>query len=150
MAAPRQVAVTIDGTRFDAFAADFQVYTRKDEIGQPEMGTQFTSVKVYADPHDTDNIPFSTLQQLFELSNIVTQEKIVPMLLEFWVDEKQEDVICSIEFQGWISFFNLLNPLPGSPLVGGSGGGDGLNHALCLELTPTVNESNYKEIKMGN
>lgn len=77
------------------------------------------------------------MQALFDLANIATQEKIKPIKMEFWQDERQQDAIATFSFQGWIAGFHL-------------DGGGGVNHILHLSLQPALDSSQYINLMMGN
>lgn len=158
-ASPYRSTVTIDGTKFDAVSTTVRFHSDKDRSGMPQMGSLTTTIRVIADFHDDKNLPFSAVKKFFELANVVTREKIKEMKIEFWKDDKHEDALCSYGFKGWISRFETSNP----HTLGNasSEGGDDLlnnpalayptlNHVLVLDLEPTLNQENFKEIKMSN
>ena len=137
MAQPSNASVTIDGNRFDAISAHVGVETQHDGTGMPMIGTMRTIINCMVDIHDTKNVPFGTLQALFNLSDGVTREKIKVIKVEFWQDDKQDDAICSYSFNGWISSFHI------------SGGG-GINHILNLTLQPELDSKQFVKLQMAN
>jgi hypothetical protein len=148
MANALRSTVTIDGNKFDALSTVVGFSTQKDRSGMPEMGSLATDIKVYIDFHDDNNVPQSTLKRLFELAHVVTRDKVVDMKIEYWKDEAKKDALCSYRFKGWISRFETSNPLTGqngnAPPVAPT------NHLLTLELEPSMNQQNFKDISMGN
>jgi hypothetical protein len=152
MSNPLRSTVTVAGNKFDALASSVRFATLKDRSGMPEMGTLSTAIKIYVDFHDDTNLPYSTLQQLFNLANVVTRDKIVDMKVEYWKDDAKTDALCSYKFKGWISRFETGNPLPTSTPDGGvdSSSYSTINHLLTLELEPAMNQQNFKDITMGN
>jgi hypothetical protein len=144
--------VTVAGNKFDALASSVRFGTLKDRAGMPEMGTLSTAIKVYVDFHDDTNLPYSTLQQLFNLANVVTRDKIVDMKIEYWKDDAKRDALCSYKFKGWISRFETGNPLPTTTPEGGvtASSFPTINHLLTIELEPAMNQQNFKDISMGN
>ena len=82
------------------------------------MGSLRCSISCVVDIHDTQNMPFATLQNFFSLANIVTRDKIKPIKVEFWQDEKQQDAICTYSFQGWISGFHTSGGGGSNPSLG--------------------------------
>ena len=155
MATPYRCTVTIDGTKFGAVTTSVQFSTEKDRTGTPQMGSLGTLIRVWADFHDDQNLPFSTIKKLFELANIVTLEKIKPIKIEYWKDDSRQDALCTYSFNGWIRRFETTNPIdPGMDEDGTSAQFNGiapeLNHLLILDLEPAMNQKNYKEIKMSN
>lgn len=149
MAQPNRSSVTIDGDKFDAVSVHVEFKTAKDRAGMPSMGSLETLVRVIVDFHDDQNMPHGTLKKLFELSNVVTRDKIKEIKLEYWKDESKQDALCSYSFKGWVSRFATLNPLDGQELVG-LGAPSDINHLLLLEIEPVLNQQNFKEVKMSN
>ena len=127
----------MDGNRFDALSVHFGVGTSHDFDGMPSMSSLRTLIEVSVDVHDTENVPFATLQGLYELASIVTRDKIKDMKIEFWQDETQMDAICTWTFRGWISNFAMSS-------------GNGGNHVLTLSLQPELDEKQFVNIAIGN
>ena len=63
---PSHATVTIDEMRFDALSTHVGISIAHDDRGMPLMGSVVCSMSVTVDIHDTGNLPFGTLQQLFE------------------------------------------------------------------------------------
>lgn len=154
MAAPYRSTVTIDGIpAFEAVSTSVSFSTLKDQSGMPVMGSLLTNVKVWVDFHDDKNLPNSSLKSLFGLANVVTNDKIKSIKVEFWKDDSHGDALCSYQFKGWVSKFETSNPLPdASPQTSSSNltPYSTLNHMLYLELEPARNTSNFPDISMGN
>ena len=155
MASPYRCTVTIDGTKFGAVTTSVQFSTEKDRTGTPQMGSLGTLIRVWADFHDDQNLPFSTIKKLFELANIVTLEKIKPMKIEYWKDDSRQDALCTYSFNGWIRRFETTNPIDlgmdeDATSTQFKSITPELNHLLILDLKPAMNQKNYKEIKMSN
>ena len=138
MAKPSVTTVTIDGLRFNAYAANVTMATGSDMAGMPGMGSLNAGVQVIVDMHDNVNMPFSTLKRLFELTSVVTRDKVTDMKIEYWVDESQQDALCVYSFKGWISHWNT------------GSGGDGSNHTLQLSLQPALDTKNFAELQFSN
>ncbi len=136
-AQPSNDTITIDGNRFNAVSAHVGIDTDHDHMGLPQMGTLRCAISCLVDIHDTVNMPFATLQKLFELANIVTSDKIKDIKVEFWQDESHQDAICVYSFRGWISGFHTE-------------GGGGNNHILHLKLQPALGKHQYVDLKIGN
>jgi len=139
MASPSVTTVTIDGDKFDALSASVSFSTASDSAGMPMMGSFNSSIEIIVDLHDNKNMPFSTVKKLFELSKVVTKDKIKDVKIEFWQDENRQDVLCSYAFKGWISHWH-----------NGSGGGNGTNHTLSMSLQPAIDNSNYNDLRISN
>jgi hypothetical protein len=145
--APYRSTVTVDGTKFDAVSTQVVFRTDKDRAGMPQMGSLQTEIRVWVDFHDDTNLPHSALKKLFDLSNVVTRDKVKDMKIEFWKDDAHQDALCSYSFKGWISGFHTCNP-SGSPDAGRDAGQ--LNHILVLDLEPSLNQQNFKDVSMSN
>jgi hypothetical protein len=137
MALPSNATVTIDGSKFNAMSAHVGISTAHDQLGMPLMGTLQTAIAFVVDMHDNLNMPYATLQKLFNLANIVTKDKIKDVKVEFWADESQADALCTYSFKGWISEFST-----------GSGGGS--NHTLSLRVQPALDQKNFIDLTLGN
>jgi hypothetical protein len=138
MAQPSVTTVTIDGDKFDALSASVSFSTASDNAGMPMMGSFNSSIEVIVDLHDNKNLPFSTVKKLFELSKVVTKDKIKDVKIEFWQDENRQDVLCSYAFKGWISHWHT------------GSGGNGTNHTLSMSLQPAIDQSNYNDLRISN
>ena len=137
MAKPSHATVTIDGKKFDALSTQVGFSTVHDDRGMPLMGSLMCSISATVDIHDTDNLSFANLQQLFTLANLVTRDKIKPIKIEYWTDDSQTDAICVYNFEGWISNFSTLS-------------GAGSNHILSLSIQPTLTANNFVDVRMSN
>jgi hypothetical protein len=155
MAMPYRCTVTIDGTKFGAVSTSVQFSTEKDRSGVPQMGSLSTAIRVWADFHDDQNLPFSAVKKMFDLANVVTKDKIKPMKIEFWKDDSRQDALCSYSFNGWIRRFETTNPIELTSMDKETEAQfrsltPDLNHVLVLDLEPSMNQQNFKDIKMSN
>jgi len=154
-ATPNRSTCTIDGNKFDAEEIFFALNTPADKAGMPQMGGLQITIRVVADFHDNQNLPFGTLNSLFNLANVATNANIKPMKLEYWQDDSMQNALCSISFNGFISKYQTCNPAgqaSGSQFGTGTGNSaDGnINHMLILELTPVVNAQNFQSLTFAN
>ncbi|HEX4164392.1 MAG TPA: hypothetical protein VHZ55_02880 [Bryobacteraceae bacterium] len=154
MAAPIRSTVTVDGTSFNALSTSVAFTTLKDHAGMPQMGTLATSIMVMVDYHDDTNLPNAALRKLFNLANVVTQDKIKPIKIVFWKDETRQDALASYSFNGWVSHFETSNPISttsGIQPAGANGTSQAtVNHLLTLQLQPALNQQNYGDIQLSN
>ena len=146
MAQPRRTTITIDSNKFNAYSSSVVLLSNKSSGNMPEMGSLTTSIRVWVDFHDDANMPFSTMQSLFDLANVVTRDKIKDIKIEFWKDDSQQDALCAYQFKGWISRFETTS-VPSDAIAGGT---PATNHMLVLDLEPALNTDNYKDLKMTN
>jgi len=148
-----RATIQADGTKFDAISTSVTFNSLKDHTGQPVMGSLTTDIKVYVDIQDDGNVPFGTLQTLFNKANKPSKDKLTQFKITFWKDEEKQNAICTYTFNGWISSFTTANPLPVS--VPGSNGTDTspystVNHLLVLDLVPVLNTANSSSVVLGN
>ncbi len=137
MARPSNATISVDGNSFNALSTHFSVSSQHSFDGMPQMGTLMSTIDFTVDMHDTENLPYGTLQKLFALASNVTRDAIKDIKISFWTDESQQDAICTYTFRGWIS--NFTNT---------SGGGS--NHTLHLSLQPALDPKQFVNISMGN
>jgi hypothetical protein len=145
---PYRSTCTIDGNKFDCLSISVSFATDKDRAGMPQMGSLQTNIRAYVDFHDDQNIPYSTMNSLFSLANVVTKDKVKAIKLEFWKDESQQDALCSYSFNGWISGFHTMNPYQSTETS--QTGDTGINHILVLDLEPSLNQQNFSDISLSN
>ena len=145
---PYRSTVTVDGKKFDCVSVSVAFQTDKDRAGMPQMGSLTTTIRAYVDFHDDVNLPFSSLRSLFDLSNVVTRDKVKPIKFEFWKDDSHQDALASYSFNGWISGFHTLNPYQNASTE--TDGNIGLNHVLVLDLEASMNQQNFPSILLTN
>ena len=145
---PYRSTCTIDGNKFDCLSVSVSFATDKDRAGMPQMGSLQTNIRAYVDFHDDQNMPYSTMNSLFSLANVVTKDKVKDIKVEFWKDDSHNDALCSYSFKGWISGFHTLNPYQSETAV--KAGETGVNHVLVLDLEPSLNQQNFSEIQLSN
>jgi hypothetical protein len=98
------------------------------------------------------------VKHLFDLSNVVTRDKIKPIKIEFWKDDSQQDALLSYSFNGWIRRFETSNPLDFLPKAQSvntedalaEGAAPSLNHMLVLDIEPALNQQNFQAVQMSN
>ena|SRR3984885_3074070 len=145
---PYRSTCTIDGNKFDCLSISVSFATDKDRSGMPQMGSLQTNIRAYVDFHDDQNIPYSTMNSLFSLANVVTKEKVKDIKVEFWKDDSHQDALCSYSFKGWISGFHTMNPYQSTE--SSRSGDTGVNHILVLDLEPSLNQQNFSDISLSN
>ncbi len=149
---PGRVSVTIDGTKFNTIETVFAMGTQKDATGMPVLQTLNTKVKVFVDLFDDENFPYDNTKKMFDLANVPDRDKLKEMKIEYWKDDRMEDVICSYGFTGWISKFEVYNPvlaLNEHPMV--TDAADRVyNHVMYMELEPIINSKMFQEVKISN
>ena len=153
MANPYRATVTYDGESFEALSVSISFDTLKDQAQMPVMGSLTTTVRVWVDMHDTENMPYGKLSALFEAAKVVTNEKIKTVKIEMWKDDAKEDALCAYNFKGWISKFETKNPLAETGAQTGAVSGTSLatvNNLLVIDFEAAMNQSQFGEISMSN
>ncbi len=148
MATPYRSTCTIDGNKFDCLSISVAFQTDKDRAGMPQMGSLATKIRAYVDFHDDQNVPFSTMNSLFNLANVVTRDKVKAIKLEFWKDDSHQDALVSYAFNGWISGFHTMNPYQSDEDLNTDHAG--INHVLVLDLEAAMNQQNFRDIALSN
>lgn len=148
MASPYNSTCTIGGNTFDALEILVTLETTPDRNGMPTMGSFTSIVRVVVDMSDTQNMPYSTLSSMFNQSNVATQQSIVPIKLEYWVDETKQNALCCFKFNGWISAFQTVNPT--GNLADVTSQGQVINNMLIIDLQPTLNQANQPNFTFSN
>jgi hypothetical protein len=129
--------VTIDDVKLYAYTSVAGISALADGSGMPSMGTMSSTFEFSADVHNKEFVPFATVKKLFDLCNQPTQDKIKDIKMEFWSDDRHDDVIITISFKGWISSWSI------------SGGGS-RNHLLSVSIQPQLGQNQYLDIRLGN
>jgi hypothetical protein len=148
MAFDYNTTCTFDGTAFDAVEIMVELETTPDRNGMPTMGSFTANVRVVVDPSDTTNMPYSTISTLFGDANLVTNDKIKQVKLEFWQDGSKQNALCSYSFMGWISGFQTVNPAGTMSDV--TTQGQVLNNMLVIDITPQLNQTNQPNFTFSN
>ncbi len=130
--------VQFDDLTFLAFATEFSVFAiGTNDFGIPALGSTAYATQVSVDMHDNLNIPFSTVQKLFDHAHSLTRDKIKTCKLTFWKDDQRRDALSTFTFDGWISHFSILS-------------GSESNHLLVIKIQPQPGTKQFTEIAHGN
>ena len=146
---PGRVSVTIDGTNFSTIETVFAMGTDKETTGVPVSQTLKTKVHVWVNVANDQNFPFEHIKKMFDLANIPDRSKFKEMKIEFWEDERMQDVICSYKFKGWISKFEVYNGLPQQAMVTDAANGT-YNNVLHMQLEPILSHGSSQEVMISN
>jgi hypothetical protein len=137
-------SVTFEGIpRFDVEEAIVDVSTTPDLTGMPVLQSLKTVVHFTINANDQENIPFASIQKLFDLSNVPEENKIKNCKVEFWKNDKKQDVIASYSFKGWISHFRTSN-------TGIENSNKSYNHLIHVTVIPVINKALHSELRIGN
>ena len=151
-ASPYRCTVTIDSTKFDAVATSVKFSTDRDSAGMPQMGSLSSSVRVWADFHDSDNLSHAAVKKFFTLAKEKENaNKVKDIKIEYWKDENRQDPLAAYNFKGWISRFETCNPHELAPATADEihpAPPSNLNHMMVLDLQPATNRGNFSEVKL--
>jgi hypothetical protein len=148
-AQPSNTTCTIGGNSFDALEILFAMETTPDHSGMPQMGSLQSIIRVVVDISDTQNMPYSTLNSLFQSANVATQSSIQDCKLEYWTDDSKQNSLCTFKFKGWISGFQTVNP-SGNLSSNISNQSQVVNQLLILDLQPSLNQNNFPSFTVSN
>ena len=148
MAFSYNATCTFDSNTFDAVEIMVELETTPDRNGMPTMGSFASKVRVVVDPSDTQNMPYSTISALFTDANLVTNDKVKQVKLEFWQDSSKQNALCSYSFPGWISGFQTVNPAGSMSDV--TSQGQVLNNMLVIDIQPQLNTANQPNFTFSN
>ena len=89
MATPYRSTCTVDGTSFDCVSVSVALQTAKDQNSMPLMTSMKVGIDCLVDFHDDNNVPYSTLKQVFALAQGPKPGNYVPIKIVFWKDEEK-------------------------------------------------------------
>lgn len=145
--------VEIDGEEFLTVSNSMNFNTLRTHTGEPEMGSFKAQFEIWIDMHDTDAMPFDKVKKLFDLANVVTQNKQVDCKVEIFKDETLEECLASCSFKGWIADLLYINPMPNTSMQSGTGStepGSTLNSVCKLILVPVLHTGAAAELTLSN
>ena len=145
--------VEIDGVEFFTVSNSMSFNTLRTHTGEPEMGSFKGEFEIYIDAHDQDAIPFDKVKKLFDLANVVTQDKQVDCKVEIFLDEQLEVCLASCSFKGWIADLLFINPMPTTSIQSGTGSTESastLNTVIKLTLVPVLHTGAASELTLSN
>ena len=145
--------VEIDGTEYLSVSNMMHFSTLRTHTGEPEMGSFRGEFEIFIDMHDTDATPFDKIKTLFDLANVVTQDKLVDCKVEIFKDESLEECLGSCSFKGWVADLILLNPLPNTSMQSGTGSTDPastMNSVCKVVLVPVLHTGMAAELTLSN
>ncbi|HUA20289.1 MAG TPA: hypothetical protein VMB25_16190 [Bryobacteraceae bacterium] len=145
---PSNTSCTIGGNTFDALEIMFALETTPDHAGMPLMGSLQTIIRVVVDISDTQNMPFGTLQSIFQSATPATAQSVQQCKVEYWTDDSKQNALCSVKFAGWISGFQTVNPA--GTLSDVSNQGQVINQMLVIDLQPSLNQNNFPSFQFSN
>ena len=117
------------------------------------MGSFKGEFEIWMDMSDTDAMPFDKVKKLFDLANVVTQDKQVTCKVEIYLDESLELCLASCSFKGWISDLIFMNPMANTSMQSGTGSTDPastLNSVCKLTLVPVLHTGAAAELTLSN
>ncbi len=150
MALPWGCTVTFLEHRFNAFAATM-AFTHTSQSGFPDhgFGRPKSDLRFYADMHDTENLPFATLDAFLRACLHPTHETTSEAKVEYWQDEKQQDALITFSFAAWAAEVSFGTMVPKEAVTFGKQP-ENLNHVFHLRLAPVPTEDHYLAINTGN
>ncbi len=143
MATYNRVKVKIDSIEFRPVQATYRIARNANQVGRRIGDSMVGRVDIWMDASVIDNL--SPSQQI-ELWKIATESKdpLHKCEITYYMDEADK-VLHAVEFMGWISHFEVGNPVIATETVSTSQ--IGFKNLLKLELVVAVDESNVSKHK---
>lgn len=143
MATYNRVKVKIDSIEFRPVQANYHLSRNANQVGRRIGDSMIGRAEIWLDASVIDNL--SQAHQI-ELWKIATESKdpLHKCEITYYMDEADK-VLHAVEFMGWISKFEV-----GNPVYGGETSTEsqiGLKNLLKLELVVAVDESNVSKHK---
>lgn len=139
-----RVKVKIDGIEFRPVQATYRITRNANQVGRRIGDSLVARADIWMDASVIDNL---TQSQQVELWKVATESKdpLHKVEITFYMDEADK-VLHAVEFMGWISKFEVSNPVleaetrnPESQIS--------FKNLLKLELVAAVDESNVSKHK---
>ena len=143
MATYNRVKVKIDSIEFRPVQATYRIARNANQVGRRIGDSLVGRVDIWMDASVIDNLSQS---QQIELWKIATESKdpLHKCEITYYMDEADK-VLHAVEFMGWISHFEVGNPVIETETVTASQ--IGFKNLLKLELVVAVDESNVSKHK---
>lgn len=143
MATYNRVKVKIDGIEFRPTQATYTITRNANQVGRRIGDSLIGRATIWMDSSVLDNL--SQAQQV-ELWKIATESKdpLHKCEITYYLDEADK-VLHAVEFMGWISKFEVANPVLDTEQAGESQ--VHFKNLLKLELAVAVDESNVTKHK---
>jgi hypothetical protein len=143
MATYNRVKVKIDSIEFRPVQATYRIARNANQVGRRIGDSLVGRVDIWMDASVIDNLSQS---QQIELWKIATENKdpLHKCEITYYMDEADK-VLHAVEFMGWISHFEVGNPVIETETVSTSQ--IGFKNLLKLELVVAVDESNVSKHK---
>src|SRR3990170_628015 len=143
MATYNRVKVKIDGIEFRPVQATYRITRNANQVGRRIGDSLVARAEIWMDASVIDNL--SQAQQV-ELWKVATESKdpLHKVEITYYMDEADK-VLHAVEFMGWISKFEV-----GNPVMEGETKTESQIHfknLLRLELVAAVDESNVSKHK---
>ena len=151
----KRVQVKVGDVEFWPVEAKYSVARNANHAGRRTGDSMQARAYIWLDAHDTARL---SQDQMITLWKKATDPKDNPEKVSItYFAEDDNKVLTNVEFMGWISIFQTVNPAPGSSsfMAGGNGSGGvatesmtGYNNILYLELVAALDEPNVSKHKL--
>lgn len=137
--------ITIDGHEVNTVSLTFMSESNKALDGLPKIGTQKLVIRAVINANDQRKVSYDTLQALWKLAYMPTEKgSIKEVKIVFNKDGQRQEAVCAYRFKGWISKWDLTDPLADDESQ------NDFNHRLTLEFQPTLNKDGTPEVVMAD
>lgn len=149
-----RVEVKIGDVSFKPVEAKYSVSRDTNKVGHPMGDSLMARAYIWLDAHDQEALAQADMIKLWKKA---TDPKDNPEKVSITYYADGEKVLSSVEFMGWISIFQTVNPTQGTNSVRAGGDGSrgvatesmtGYNNILYLELVAALDAKNVAKHKL--
>ena len=154
----KRVMVDIGGVKFYPVEAKYSLARNANQAGRRIGDSLQARAYLWVDAHDTARL---SQDQMIQLWKKATDPKDNPEKVSItYYHEDGDKVLSNVEFNGWISVFQTINPAPGqsSFLPGGDSSNSnvgvatqsfsGYNNIVYIEIVAALDEPNVSKHKL--
>lgn len=153
----KRVMVDIGGVKFYPVEAKYSLARNANQAGRRIGDSLQARAYLWVDAHDTARL---SQDQMIQLWKKATDPKDNPEKVSItYYHEDGDRVLSNVEFNGWISVFQTLNPAPGQNSLLGAGDGantsgvatqsfTGYNNIVYMEVVAAMDEPNVSKHKL--
>lgn len=139
MATYKRVMVEIDSLKFFPLEARYAAGRSSNQVGRRIGESLQAKASIFVDAHDSSNIPQASIVELWKLAT-ESKDPLHKVTLT-WYQEDADKVLSAVEFMGWVSKFEFLNPSAANNKADFAG----VSNLLHVEFTVSLDEANISK-----
>jgi hypothetical protein len=154
----KRVMVDIGGVKFYPVEAKYSLARNANQAGRRIGDSLQARAYMWVDAHDTARL---SQDQMIQLWKKATDPKDNPEKVSItYYHEDGDKVLSNVEFNGWISVFQTINPAPGQSTLLPAGDSNnsavgvatqsfsGYNNIVYMEIVAALDEPNVSKHKL--